>query len=97
MPKSGAARLTGAQLRAARALLNLTADALAVETKIGLRTIGRAESDHGPVRLTAANADRIVQALEARGVIFLWEAKEGAGVRLRQSPPPNFGNDGNRT
>ena len=83
--------LTGAQLRAARALVDLSAEALAVETRIGLRTIGRAEREHGTVSLTAANAARIVEALEARGVIFIWASEsEGPGVRLRAVPSPSF-------
>lgn len=74
--------LTGAQLRAARALLNLTAEALAEETSIGLRTIGRAEREDGPVRMTAANAERLIQALEARGIEFLCE-RDRTGVCLK--------------
>lgn len=83
--------LTGAQLRAARALLNLSAEALAEETKIGLRTIGRAEQENGPVRITAANAERLISALEERGVEFLSREGVGAGVRVRSKPPPKFG------
>ncbi len=81
--------LTGAQLRAARALLNLSGEALAEETKIGLRTIGRAERENGPVRTTAANAERLVAVLEKKGVEFL--SGESVGVRLRVKPPPEFG------
>lgn len=83
-------KLTGAQLRAARALLNLSAETLAAETKIGLRTIRRAEQENGSVRLTAANAERLIELLECRGVEFLSGEDAGPGVRLRLSPPPKF-------
>jgi transcriptional regulator with XRE-family HTH domain len=83
--------LTGAQLRAARGLLNLSAAELAEETKLGLRTIRRAEQIHGPVSMTPANADTIVSVLKARGVEFLSEDQKSVGVRLRLKPPPQFG------
>lgn len=83
--------LTGAQLRAARGLLNLSAAELAEETKLGLRTIRRAEQAHGPVSMTPANVDAVVSVLKARGVEFLADEKKGIGVRLRLNPPPQFG------
>ena len=74
--------LTGAQLRAARGLLNLSAENLAEETKVSLRTIRRAEQDDGKVQINAANAERIKSVLEARGIVF-FEASDGAvGVLL---------------
>lgn len=92
MVKGGKISLTGAQLRAARALLDLSAEALAAATDIGLRTIGRAEREHGPVAMTAANTARIVEALQARGVIFVEPSDGGGpGVRLRLAPAPDFG------
>lgn len=78
-------RLTGAQLRAARALLGMAAAELAAETKIGLRTIRRAEIENGPVPITAANAERLIEALERRGIQFTWD--DGVGVKLRLSSP----------
>lgn len=93
MAKSGAkqVRLTGAQLRAARAILDLSAEALAEETKLSLKTIRRAEKTHGPVAITAANTERLISILEARGVIFLPADELGEGVRLSSDPPPHFG------
>ena len=75
--------LTGGQLRAARALVGISADELARLTKLGVATIRRAESSDGAVAMTAANAERIVQALETAGVVFVGENGGGAGVRLR--------------
>src|SRR5437868_11660627 len=73
---------TGAQLRAARGLLNLSAESLADETKVSLRTIRRAEQDDGGVQINAANAERIKSVLEARGVIFFADGGT-VGVKLR--------------
>ena len=91
MVNSGSARLTGSQLRAARALLNLSAEALSAESKVGLRTIGRAEKENGTVRMTAANTAAVIAALETRGVCFLSSDDNGVGVCLRLKPPPSFG------
>jgi len=82
--------ITGAQIRAARGLLNLTAEALADETKLSLKTIRRAEQEHGQVQINAANAERIVSVLEACGVNFIPLGEGGVGVRLRLNPPPQF-------
>jgi hypothetical protein len=71
--------------------LNISAAELAEETKLGLRTIRRAEQVHGPVSMTPVNVEAIVSVLKARGVEFLPEDKDGAGVRLRLKPPPQFG------
>jgi transcriptional regulator with XRE-family HTH domain len=77
--------LTGAQLRAARALLNLHAEELARDTKVSLRTIRRAEGVDGIVPITAANAERLMEVLEKRGVKFLPMNGDGPGVRLRKA------------
>jgi transcriptional regulator with XRE-family HTH domain len=77
--------ITGAQLRAARALLRWSADDLAEKTKIGIATLRRAESADGPVGMTAANAASVRAALESAGVIFVEENGEGPGVRLRKN------------
>jgi hypothetical protein len=77
-PKS----LTGAQLRAARALVGISAGDLAAITKLGIATIRRAEAKSGRVSITLANAERIVRALEDAGVEFIPQNGGGAGVRL---------------
>jgi len=79
--------LTGSQLRAARALLGVTAAELADETLIEVKTIRRAEArNHQPVLMTAANTRRIVDALETRGVQFIPANGGGPGVRLATNP-----------
>ena len=81
-PRNLEPEITGAQLRAARGLLNLSAEALAQETKVSLRTIRRAEQDDGEVQITAANAARIKSVLEAHGVTFFTETAS-VGVKLK--------------
>lgn len=79
--------ITGAQIRAARALLRMSAEELAQKTKVGVATLRRAEAVDGPVTMTAANQSIIRAALEAAGVIFVDENGEGPGVRLKKVRP----------
>lgn len=82
--------LTGAQLRAARALVNLTAMELAAETMIEVKTIRRAEArNHQQVLMTTANTKRIISALEAHGVCFIAPNGGGPGVRLSENHTPS--------
>ncbi|MCO6389438.1 transcriptional regulator [Aliihoeflea aestuarii] len=78
------AQITGAQIRAARALLRWRADDLASEANIGVATVRRAEQEDGPVSMTSANAAAIKRALESSGVIFINDDDQGPGVRLRK-------------
>lgn len=83
-----AGALTGPQLRAARALLGLSGEELANETRLGLATIRRAEAEGGVVRLTRANALLLVATLERLGVQFLAADKVGGpGVRMALREP----------
>lgn len=75
--------LTGRQLRAARALLNWSAQDLAERSQVGVATVRRSETDDGPVRMTAPNMAAVMRALEAAGVEFIPENGGGAGVRMR--------------
>jgi hypothetical protein len=77
-------KITGAQIRAARALLRWTADDLAERSKLGVATIRRAEAVDGPVPITVANADALVRTFEKAGVEFL--NGDAPGVRVRNSP-----------
>lgn len=74
--------VTGAQIRAARALLGLSAEELAKRTKLSRGTIQRAELE--TAQITNANAERIVEALVQMGITFLPANGEGPGVRLRK-------------
>lgn len=79
--------LTGAVLRAARALIEISAAELANESGVGERTILRAERDDGPVAMRAPNTRAIVQALGRRGVQLIDAADgSGPGLRLYRAP-----------
>lgn len=77
-------QLTGAQIRAARALIRWSADDLARETTLSVTTIRRAELRESETSLTSANDRAIRQALENAGVEFIDENGGGPGVRLRK-------------
>jgi transcriptional regulator with XRE-family HTH domain len=81
-----------AQLRAARALLGWTQDALAARSGVSKPTIARLELSPGEIGGYAATREKLIAALEAAGVIFVAENGEGPGVRLRKgfrpAPPP---------
>ena len=80
--------LSGAQIRAARALVRWSAEDLARAAALGLNTIKRAEAADGQTSMTAANDIAVRRALEAAGVEFIEGNGSGPGVRLR-APPRN--------
>ena len=77
-------KISGAQMRAARALLRWTALDLATAAKVGVATIRRVEVMDGEISATAANQAALRRALEDAGVEFIDENGGGAGVRLRK-------------
>lgn len=76
--------ITGAQIRAARALLRWTAQDLADQAGVGIATIRRAEAVDGEPPTTSGNQRLMRLALEGAGVQFIPENGGGAGVRLRK-------------
>jgi hypothetical protein len=74
--------ITGAQIRAARALLGITAQELADAASVGVATVRRAEASDGTA-ITPANLKAIQRALEAGGVSFVESNGGGVGVRLK--------------
>ena len=76
--------LTGAQIRAARALIRWSAEDLARSSAVGLTTIRRAELTEAHTSLTTANDLAIRRALETAGIEFIAENGGGPGVRLRK-------------
>jgi hypothetical protein len=76
--------LTSFQIRAARAILGWTAEDLARESSVSLRTIRRAELTDVHTSMTAPNDLSVRRALEAAGVEFIDENGGGPGVRLQK-------------
>jgi ribosome-binding protein aMBF1 (putative translation factor) len=76
--------LTGAQIRAARALLQWSAADLARQCALGVNTIRRAEVAQDATSLTAANEMAIRRAFEAAGIEFIDENGTGEGVRFHK-------------
>jgi hypothetical protein len=82
---------TGLQVRAARALLRITAEQLAKLASVSVVTVRRAELEDGPVAMTAASAFAVQKALAEAGVIFI-DAEAGIGgpgVRLKLGVDPS--------
>ncbi|MFS0711607.1 XRE family transcriptional regulator [Brevundimonas sp. 1P8-tot-C-2] len=82
---------TGAQLRGARGLLNLSVLDLSERTGLAVNTIKRAEATNDFAPVNRANANLLVTVLQNLGVVFLpAEDTIGAGVRLEASDTPAF-------
>ena len=79
--------ITGAQMRAARALLGIDQRALAQRSGLSLPTIQRMESSDGVVRGNVDSLMKLVEALAAAGIELIGEGAAshsgGRGVRLR--------------
>ena len=80
--------LTGAQMKAARALVGMEQKALAKASGVSLPTIQRMESSNGVVRGVIDSLMKILAALEAAGIEFINEGATsvggGRGIRLRK-------------
>ena len=70
--------ITGAQIRAARALLGWSAAQLAGKSGISYTTIQRAESIDGISSMRATNPYALQRALEDGGIIFVGPVITGA-------------------
>ncbi len=79
--------ITGAQMRAARALLGFDQRQLAQRSGLSLPTIQRMESSDGVVRGNVDSLMKLVEALGAAGIELIGEGamshSGGRGVRLR--------------
>ena len=79
--------ITGAQMRAARALLGIDQRELAQRSGLSLPTVQRMESSDGVVRGNVDSLMKLVEALAAAGIELIGEGTAshngGRGVRLR--------------
>jgi hypothetical protein len=76
--------ITGAQIRAARALIGWSAYDLAGKASLGVSTIRRAERPDRPMAMTVSNLAAVRRALRAAGIDFTFDAEGGSGVSLRK-------------
>ena len=76
--------ITGEQIRAGRALSRMEQKDLAKKSGVSLPTIKRLEGIKGEVSAYASTLDKIKDALEAAGVVFVDSNELGPGVRLRE-------------
>jgi transcriptional regulator with XRE-family HTH domain len=76
--------ITGAQVRAAKALLNWSGSVLAERADIAISTIRRIESIDGVLPSASARVLQAIQAaLEDAGVEFIGTPDDRPGVRLK--------------
>ena len=72
------------QVKAARALLAWSQDALAEASGLSERAVARLEAQDGEVGERAEGGSQLLSALEKAGVLFLPDYGEGVGVRLHK-------------
>lgn len=78
--------VSGAQIRAARMLLGLTAAQLAELAGVDWSTVQRFEGVDGVPPNRSGTLERVKLALEARGVEFIGDPVTSPGVQLRPVP-----------
>jgi hypothetical protein len=76
--------ISGGQIRAARMLLGITAQQLAVEAEVDWSTVQRFESTEGIPRSRSGTLSRIKETLEARGIVFIGDPVSSPGVQLQR-------------
>jgi len=76
--------ISAAQMRGARGLLGWSQTRLAIEAGMSLPTVKRYETAAG-AKVSDDAVEKLREALESAGVIFVDENGEGPGVRLRKS------------
>lgn len=81
--------ITGAQLRAARALLGIDQRGLAALSQLSVPTIQRMEGSDGVIRGNVDSLMKLVGALNTAGIELIGEGApsqgEGRGVRLKEA------------
>jgi transcriptional regulator with XRE-family HTH domain len=75
--------ITSSQIKAARALLGMTATKLAELSGVAYTTVVRMESSEGIPSGQVKTLDSVQKALEEAGIEILGSPEEGAGVRWK--------------
>jgi transcriptional regulator with XRE-family HTH domain len=76
--------ITGAQIRAARALLDLLMKDLASQSGVNERTLRRYEAQDGVPADRAGNLQKVKAALERQGIEFIGAPDRNPGVILKK-------------
>ncbi len=79
--------ISGAQIRAARALLGITAADLAERADISHRTLQRFEAVDGLPDAQSRNLNQVKAVLEELDIIFVGDPTKSPGVQLQPRPP----------
>jgi transcriptional regulator with XRE-family HTH domain len=75
--------ITSGQIKAARALLGMTATKLAELSGVAYTTVVRMESSEGIPSGQVKTLDSVQKVLEEAGIEFLGSPEDGAGVRWK--------------
>ena len=75
--------ITSSQIKAARALLGITATKLAELSGVAFTTIVRLESSEGIPSGQVKTLDAVQRAIEDAGIEFIGTPESGAGVRWK--------------
>ena len=75
--------ISAAQIRAARAILGISADQLGMMARVPLRTIRRFETAEGIPSYRSGTLEKVKATLEAAGIEFIGDPVRSPGVRLR--------------
>lgn len=76
--------VSAAQIRAARALIGITADELARSAQVGSATVKRFELEEGIPPSRSGTLERVKTALESAGIEFIGDPVRSPGVQLRK-------------
>ena len=76
--------ISGAQIKAARALLNMSSREFAVGAGVSWATLKRFEEVPGIPPSRSGTLERVKTALEQAGIEFLGDPVSSPGVRLRR-------------
>lgn len=85
MPET--AKLTGAQFRAARALLNISVAELAERTGLAINTIRKAEGTNATPKISESSRALLTLEFERSGIKFVQADEFGPGVRFSSKEP----------
>ena len=75
--------ITGAQIRASRAVLRWSAEVLASRAHVGVQTVKRLEAADGVPSGRSTTLQEVQSALEAAGIEFIGTPTDGPGIRIR--------------